>query len=340
MNTKRTWLAWGAIGIACAAVLWLGSQGSQNLQHEAQPQPRAVIATPSSMTATTTHSSPRAPVTTKAPEKKVTRKDVSPKRVAPPTAALASPQTPTQNVANTPPPLHYAMEQPQTVAQAGEQLTKSGVITQTNRERATAGLPPLIASATLTIEAQRKADDMFALQYFAHVSPTGMTIGDLAREVGYAYIMIGENLAEGDFRSDAGVVGAWMKSPGHRANILKSGYKEIGVAAVYGRFEGRPAWIVVQEFGTPRSLCAFIEGGLRARIDASEQELRNEAAELEALQQVIENARDDIDQHNALVSIYNDKANIYNAGLERERTAVALYNQEVENENTCLAQYK
>ena len=52
-----------------------------------------------------------------------------------------------------------------------------------------------------------------------------------------------ENLAMGNVGADA-VVAAWMRSPGHRANILNSRLNRIGVAAVYAG--GR--WFVVADF--------------------------------------------------------------------------------------------
>lgn len=48
----------------------------------------------------------------------------------------------------------------------------------------------------------------------------------------------GENLARGDM-TPRQVVNAWMKSPGHRANILKARYTHIGVGSVYSRVDGR-----------------------------------------------------------------------------------------------------
>jgi uncharacterized protein YkwD len=53
----------------------------------------------------------------------------------------------------------------------------------------------------------------------------------LAKKVNYEYVVVGENLAEGDFTSDADLVKGWMDSPGHRANILNTKYEEIGIAS-------------------------------------------------------------------------------------------------------------
>jgi uncharacterized protein YkwD len=48
--------------------------------------------------------------------------------------------------------------------------------------------------------------------------------------------MLGENLAwgTGSYATPRGAVQAWMESPGHRSNILKRGYHEMGVGLVLG----------------------------------------------------------------------------------------------------------
>ena len=61
----------------------------------------------------------------------------------------------------------------------------------------------------------------------------------------------GENLAWGTGRlaSARSIVGAWMASPGHRANLLRPGWNRIGVGALSGRFLGhRGATVVTADF--------------------------------------------------------------------------------------------
>ena len=45
---------------------------------------------------------------------------------------------------------------------------------------------------------------------------------------GYGYSQLAENLAAGPTTAE-GVVASWMNSPGHRANILNCGLRELGV---------------------------------------------------------------------------------------------------------------
>lgn len=131
--------------------------------------------------------------------------------------------------------------------QSAYTLTRAGIIAETNIQRAVNGnLPPLAEDTTLDDIAQIRLDDMFTKQYFAHISPSSSSAVTVAQAVGYDYIALGENLALGNFPGDAGVVTAWMNSPGHRANILDVHYTNIGVAAREGNFQGENVWIAVQ----------------------------------------------------------------------------------------------
>ena len=56
---------------------------------------------------------------------------------------------------------------------------------------------------------------------------------------------VGENVAYG-YPSGSAVIGGWMGSSGHRANILNSSYRLLGVGAVRSS-DGR--WYAAQVFG-------------------------------------------------------------------------------------------
>lgn len=120
----------------------------------------------------------------------------------------------------------------------------------TNEERTKRGLPPLVNNQLLNEAAQMKAGDMFAVDYWAHNSPTGRTPWSFFKAVNYQYAFAGENLAR-DFNDSNGVVAAWMESPTHRDNILNDSYQEIGFAVVNGTLQGVETTLVVQLFGTP-----------------------------------------------------------------------------------------
>jgi uncharacterized protein YkwD len=109
-----------------------------------------------------------------------------------------------------------------------------------NRERARRGLPRLREDGRLARSAQRYSSEMAVRNFFGHVSPAGTTLTTRLRAAGYlagvrAY-RIGENIAWGagpDATAHETVQG-WMRSPGHRANILGRGFREVGVGVAPG----------------------------------------------------------------------------------------------------------
>ena len=122
------------------------------------------------------------------------------------------------------------------------------LLADTNAQRQQAGLPPLTLNSTLSVAAANKAADMFAKDYWAHNSPAGATPWDFITGAGYQYSVAGENLAK-NFSDSQGVVDAWMASPSHRENLLKSNYRDVGFAVVNGTLNGEETTLVVQMFG-------------------------------------------------------------------------------------------
>jgi hypothetical protein len=131
------------------------------------------------------------------------------------------------------------------------QISPNKVIELTNIERAKVGAPPVTENSVLSTAARQKAGDMYAFNYWAHVSPTGKEPWAFFKDNGYNYIYAGENLAR-DFASPEATVEAWMNSPSHRENLLNPRYKEIGIAVVDGTLQGSDTTIVVQLFGTQK----------------------------------------------------------------------------------------
>lgn len=128
-----------------------------------------------------------------------------------------------------------------------------GVLTAlTNNDRATNGVGTLIEEPLLTQAAQKKAADMAEKGYFSHVTPDGKTPWYWLDLVGYNYTYAGENLAV-NFTDSKDVEDAWMKSPTHRANIVKSEFTRIGIGTAQGIYQGKDVTFVVQFFATPVS---------------------------------------------------------------------------------------
>jgi uncharacterized protein YkwD len=107
------------------------------------------------------------------------------------------------------------------------------VIRLVNIERTSHGLQPLAFNNSLTEAARAHNQDMILNGFFAHIGSDGSTPAQRACAHGYAPFgwgecFVGENIAAG-YCTPAEVMGGWMKSSGHRANILNSDYREVGV---------------------------------------------------------------------------------------------------------------
>ncbi len=129
-------------------------------------------------------------------------------------------------------------------------ITKQKLLELTNRERTSRGLPALSNNSKLEHAAHLKAEHMFAHNYWAHYAPDGTAPWEFILKSGYDYEYAGENLAK-NFLFSSDVVRAWMNSPTHRANILKSEYADVGFAVVNGVLQGEETTLVVQMFGKP-----------------------------------------------------------------------------------------
>lgn len=128
-------------------------------------------------------------------------------------------------------------------------ISPARLVELANQERVARGLNTLSVDSRLSTAAQKKGEDMFAKQYWSHYGPNGETPWQFIKAEGYNYIYAGENLAK-DFTSTDPIHTAWMNSPSHRDNIINTNYKNIGIAAVSGIFDGKETIIVVQMFGS------------------------------------------------------------------------------------------
>lgn len=96
-----------------------------------------------------------------------------------------------------------------------------------NTERAKSNLSPLIADPELMKVARIKADDMTKNNYFSHYSPTYGSPFDMMRQFGITFKAAAENIAGNS--TVEGAVSSWMKSEGHRSNIMNSNYNYTGI---------------------------------------------------------------------------------------------------------------
>jgi hypothetical protein len=146
------------------------------------------------------------------------------------------------------------------------------LLSDTNQDRTSDHESNLLLSSQLDQAAQAKANDMVNNNYWAHVSPSGKTPWTFIIGSGYKYSEAGENLAYG-FNSSSQVISAWMASPEHRANMLKSSYSDVGFGiAESPNFQGQgPKVIVVAEYAKPLAVTALTNSNLAATIMPSSQ---------------------------------------------------------------------
>lgn len=128
-------------------------------------------------------------------------------------------------------------------------ITAPTLVRLANAERTENGVPPLRENSLLQRSAQLKAQHILDHDYFEHTSPDGLSPWVWFDRVKYDYTYAGENLAI-DFTEAEDVTAAWMRSAGHRRNVLADRYTDIGIAVATGEFKGRTTTVVVQHFGS------------------------------------------------------------------------------------------
>lgn len=120
-------------------------------------------------------------------------------------------------------------------------VVRGATLCLVNAERRRRGLRPLRYDRRLAKAASRHARDMVRNRYFSHDSPDGRDFVERIMRTRYVRSrrggwVLGENLAwgSGSLASPRAIVRAWMRSPGHRRNVLNRRFREIGVAFVRG----------------------------------------------------------------------------------------------------------
>jgi uncharacterized protein YkwD len=100
---------------------------------------------------------------------------------------------------------------------------------------------PLAWNDRLFSAAARHSSDMAVNNYFSHTGLDGRSAAQRVAAEGYAWSWVGENIAAGQ-TSVSAVMGGWLASPGHCANIMRAEYRDVGVSCVqqggstYGRY--------------------------------------------------------------------------------------------------------
>jgi uncharacterized protein YkwD len=117
-----------------------------------------------------------------------------------------------------------------------------------NKARADRGLRRLCVHPALQRAARAHSVSMIRNDYFSHGN-----FGARLKNHGYRYRTAGENIARGSgsLGAPGPIFRGWMQSPGHRSNILKRGFREVGIGAATGTYKGhKNATMWTADFGT------------------------------------------------------------------------------------------
>jgi uncharacterized protein YkwD len=121
---------------------------------------------------------------------------------------------------------------------------------------------------------------MAAHRKLDHKGSDGSTVADRVKRAGYVYVRVGENIADGQETVEE-VMRSWIKSPGHRENILAD-FTEMGAAQAEDD-KGNPYWCV--NFGIPMprlkpddAAAAVVKQMNRDRESAKQTSLKVESA--------------------------------------------------------------
>jgi uncharacterized protein YkwD len=143
-------------------------------------------------------------------------------------------------------------------AQAGKasmDARERAVVRAINRQRGHHGLRGVRRNAGLARAANYHSWEMLAGDYFAHESRDGGPFDQRVRRFAQ-HRALGETLAmvsggcQGRLASR--VVGMWMNSPGHRAILLSSGFRLVGIGARAGWLGGSRSCVVTADFASRR----------------------------------------------------------------------------------------
>jgi uncharacterized protein YkwD len=126
------------------------------------------------------------------------------------------------------------------------------IFTATNTVRAAKGKAPLQQDEKLMRAAQQYAELMAAQEELSHTIG-GISLVEKAQRVGYSFRSISENIAFNTDLDGRFVVNEqWMKSKGHRQNLLADDISQIGIG-IAGPSTRSKRYYYCQIFGTPLS---------------------------------------------------------------------------------------
>jgi uncharacterized protein YkwD len=125
-----------------------------------------------------------------------------------------------------------------------------------NKTRKDIGLRQLCVDPTLQRAARAHSADMLRKHYFGHNSLDGKTGGKRLKDLGYDWRATGENIAwgSGSHSKPKSRFEAWLKSEGHRKNILDGNFEQVGVGVAQGKLKNgsEEATFYTVDFGSKK----------------------------------------------------------------------------------------
>lgn len=129
-----------------------------------------------------------------------------------------------------------------------------------NKARANRGIPRLCIQQQLQRAARKHSADMMVNDYFSHRSRDGSTLSQRVKREGYtsrgmSVYRIGENIGwgSGSLGSPRKIHRAWMRSDGHRKNIMNRGFRQVGIGVIRGKYKSHDnARMYTVDFGYRR----------------------------------------------------------------------------------------
>jgi len=113
------------------------------------------------------------------------------------------------------------------------QYNQSEMLCLVNKQRSRYGLPALGLDRALVSAAQYHSNEQAQYRTMTHSDRRGRTLGQRITQAGFPqWQSVGENVAFG-YNDETSCMDAWMKSPGHRANILNHSYTHMGSAVAW-----------------------------------------------------------------------------------------------------------
>lgn len=106
-----------------------------------------------------------------------------------------------------------------------------------NQDRARAGMGPLVSDPSLAATSREWSAHMASQGRIFHATD----LGAIAARIDPGWKRIGENVGVG--YDAAGLHQAFMNSPGHKANIMGTGYNRVGIGVVHA---GGKTWVTVR----------------------------------------------------------------------------------------------